>query len=144
MSSLVEICHLDLEIFKSVNTFSLFRNYIHWKRMWYIFEHPWVPFIQGRFVPSLDEIISLVLEKMYFCHILIITYWRRSHSFKHLNSLYPSGLCVNLIWNLFAGSGEFWEFCRFFICVNVFSLFRNYLPLKRVSFYIRAHFNSLR
>ena len=41
--------------FKFVNVFSLFRNYLPWKRIGPSFEQTWIPFTQGCLLPSFVE-----------------------------------------------------------------------------------------
>ena len=121
--------------FNFVNVFSPFRNYLPWKKGGPLFEQNWIPFAQGCFVPSLVEIGLLVLEKkifwilsMYFHYFLIISPWKKAGPFiwTNLNPLHPRMLCAKFGWNWPSGSGEE-DFLNF---VNVFSLFRNYLPLE--------------
>ena len=75
--------------FKSINTYGYIITLIKRKKN------------QGCFVPSLVEIGSVVLEKiflissMYFCYFLIISPWKRAGPFiwRNLNSLHPRILC---------------------------------------------------
>ena len=100
------------------------------------FEQTWIPFIQECFVPSLVEIGSVVLEKkiflissMYFRYFLIISPWKRAEPFIWAieKPLLPKDALCQVWLQL-----DQW-FCRrrFFNFVNVFSLFRNYLPLEK-------------
>ena len=49
-----------------VNVFSLFRNYLPLEKDGPFFKHTWIPFTQGCNVPSLIEIIPVVLGKKIF------------------------------------------------------------------------------
>ena len=62
-------------------------------------------------------------------YFVIISPWKRAGTFvwTNLNSLYPRMLCVKFRGKLPSGSGKE----DFFNFVNVFSLFRYYLPLKK-------------
>ena len=77
-------------------------------------------------MPSLVEIGPVVLKNlsMSFCYFVIISPGKRARPFNstNLNSLYPRMLCANFGRNWPSGSGEF---------VNVFLLFRYYLPSKK-------------
>ena len=67
--------------------------------------------------------------KSYFYYFVIISPWKRAGPFiwTNLNPLYPRMLCAKFGWNWLSGSGEE----DFFNFVNVFSLFRYYLPLEK-------------
>ena len=60
---------------------------------------------------------------------LIIFPWKRAGPFIwiNLNLLHPKTLCAKFGWNWLSGSGEE----DFFNFVNIFLLFRNYLPFKK-------------
>ena len=66
---------------------------------------------------------------MYFRYFVIISPWKRAWPFfwKNLNNLQKRMVCAKFGWNWPSGSGEE----DFLIFVNVFSLFRNYLPLEK-------------
>ena len=87
-------------------------------------------------MPSLVEIGPVLLENkdfsnlsLYFRYFIIISPWKRAEPFiwTKLNSLHPRMHFAKFGWNWPSGSGE--EI--FFKFVNVFSLFRNYLPLEK-------------
>ena len=92
---------------------------------------------QMAFRATLDaiKIGSVFLEKriffilsMHFRYFVIISSWKRVGPFiwTNLNSLHPRILCTTLGWN--------WPMVlekKIFYFVNVFSLFRNYLPLEK-------------
>ena len=61
---------------------------------------------------------------MYFHHFVIISPWKRAGSFiwTNLNPIHPRMLYAKFGWNWSSGLLNF---------VNVFSLFRNYLPLEK-------------
>ena len=75
---------------------------------------------------------------MYFRYFVIISPWKRVGPFIwiKLNPLHPRMHCDKFGWNWPSGSGE--EF--FFNFVNVFLLFRNYLPLEKSG---ALHLNKL-
>ena len=62
---------------------------------------------------------------MLFCLFVSISPWKRPGPFIWINPLYPIMLCAMFSWNWSSGS---WKE-DFFNFVNVFLLFRNYLPL---------------
>ena len=64
---------------------------------------------------------------MYFCYFLIIFPWKRSEPFiwTNLSCHHPSMICAKFDSNWFLRR-------RFLNFINVFSLFRNYLPLEKV------------
>ena len=66
---------------------------------------------------------------MYFCYFVIISLWIRAGPFirTNLNPLHARMLCAKFVWNWSSGSGEE-DFLNF---VNVFLLYRNYLPLEK-------------
>ena len=72
---------------------------------------------------------EFLISSMYFRYFLIISPWKRAGPFiwTNLNPLQPRMLCAKFGWNWLSGSGEE----EFLIFVNVFSLFRYYLPLKK-------------
>ena len=72
---------------------------------------------------------DFLISSMYFSYFVIIAPWKIARPFiwTNLNPLYPRILCAKFGWNWFSGSGEE----DFFNSVNVFSLFRNYLPLEK-------------
>ena len=67
---------------------------------------------------------------VFFCYFVIISPWKRVGPViwkKNFNPLHPRLLCAKFGWNWFSGSwGE-----DFYIFVNVFLLFQNYLPLEK-------------
>ena len=67
---------------------------------------------------------------MYFCYFVIIFPKKRAWPFiwTNLNLLHPRMLCAKFGWNWPSG---FWRRGFFLNSVNVFSLFRNYLPLEK-------------
>ena len=75
---------------------------------------------------------------MYFHYFIIISPWKMAGPFiwKKFNPLHLRMLCANFGWNWLSGSGEE----NFFNFVNVFSLFRNYLPLEKSG---ALHLNKL-
>ena len=77
MPSLVEIGQVVLEkrIFNFVNVFSLFRNYLPLKGWGPLFEQSRIPFTQGCSVPSLVEIGSVVLEKIFSISSMYMMYF---------------------------------------------------------------------
>ena len=95
-------------------------------------------------MPSVVEIDPVVLKKiflissMYFRHFINISPWKRVGPliWTNLNPLHPRMLCDKFGWNWPSGSEEE-DFLYF---VNVFSLFRNYLPLEKDS---ALHLNKL-
>ena len=103
-------------------------------------EQTWVLITKGCIVPSLVKICPVVLEKkiissIYFLYFIIISPWKRIWPFiwTNLKPLHPRVHCAKVGWNWPSGSGE--EI--FFHFVNVFSLFRNYLPVEKgVAFYL--------
>ena len=76
-----------------------------------------------------------------FSHFIIISPWKRKGPFiwTILNPLYPRMLCAKFDWNWPCGSGE----ADFFYFVNVFLLFRNYLPFKKEGPFIWTILNPL-
>ena len=79
------------------------------------FDEIWIPFTQGCFVSSLDEIGPMVIEKkifkylsMYFCYFVIISSWKRAGPFiwTNLNPFFPRMLCAKFDWTWPSGSGE--------------------------------------
>ena len=80
---------------------------------------------QFKSINTYDYIIALIKRRknniIYFMRIYCFFIWRI------LNLPHPRMLCAKIGWNWLSGSGE--EF--FLNFVNVFSLFRNYLPLKK-------------
>ena len=66
---------------------------------------------------------------MYFHYFVIISPWKRAGPFiwTNLNPLHPRMLCAKLGRNWPSDSREE----EFFNFINVFSLFRNYLPLEK-------------
>ena len=66
---------------------------------------------------------------VYFHFFIIISPRKRAGSFiwTKLNPLHPKMLCAKFGWNWPSSSGEE----DFFNFINVFSLFRNYLPLEK-------------
>ena len=100
---------------------------------WSLFVKPWVSFTKRCIVPSLITIGPVVLEKKIFNFVNVSLPFRNCLPLEkgvalHLNKLeYPSpkdALCQ--VWLKLA----LWFLRRrFFNFVNVFSLFRNYLPL---------------
>ena len=107
---------------------------------WSLFVKPWVPFTQGCLKASLVEIDPMVrsgeedfqILSMYFCHLVIISPWNRAWPFiwKNLNPLHPRDWLKLAQW--------FWR--RFSNFVNVFSPFRNYLPMEMG---VTLYFNKL-
>ena len=101
---------------------------------------------------------------MYFRYFVIISPWKRTGPFicANLNPLFPGMLCAKFGWNWLSGSGEedfliSSMYHRYFVIIfpwkragcwrkrtfnflNVFLLFRNYLPLEKGSF---LHLNKL-
>ena len=75
---------------------------------------------------------------MYFHYFVIISPWKRAGPFiwTNLYPLHPRMLCAKFVWNWPSGSGEE----DFFNFVNIFSLFRNYLPLEKGA---ALHLNKL-
>ena len=73
---------------------------------------------------------ELLISSMYFCYFLIISPWKRAGpSFEQTWIPFIQGFFVpSLVENCF--STWFWR-RRFFNFVNVFLLFRNYLPLNK-------------
>ena len=65
----------------------------------------------------------------YLSYFIIISPWKRVGPiiWTNLNPLHPRMLCATFGWNWLSGTGEE-DFLNF---VNVFSLFRNYLPLEK-------------
>ena len=96
------------------------------------YRHPWLAKMSGS--GEEDFLISL----MYFCYFIIISPWKRVQPFiwTNLNPLYPIMLCAKFGWKKLRGSGEK-DFLNF---VNVFSLFRNYLPFEKG---LALHLNKL-
>ena len=72
---------------------------------------------------------DFLITSMYFRYFVIISPSKRAGPFlwTNLNSLHPRMFCANFGWYWLNGSGEE-DFLNFF---KVFSLFRNYLPLKK-------------
>ena len=77
---------------------------------------------------------------MYFHYFVIITPWKRAGPFiwRNVKPLYPRMLWTKFGWNWPSGFGE-----DFFNFVNVFSLFRNYLPLEKGGPFIWTNLNPL-
>ena len=120
-----------------VNAFSLFLNYVPLEKCGALYLNRLEsPFPRRCIVPSLVEIGSVVLERkiflissMYFRYFAIISPWKRAEPFiwKKPEFLSPNdALCQ--VWLKLAQ--WFWR-RRFVNFVNVFSLFRNYLHLKK-------------
>ena len=78
---------------------------------------------------------------MYFHYFVIISPWIGAAPFiwTNLNTLHPRMHCAKFGWNWPCGSKEE----DFFNFVNVFSLFRNYLPLEKDSAFIWTNLNPL-
>ena len=72
---------------------------------------------------------DFLISSMNFCYFLIISPWKRIGPFiwTKLNPLHPKLLCAKFGWNM----GEWFWRRRFLNFVNVFSLFRNYLPSEK-------------
>ena len=72
---------------------------------------------------------DFLISSMYFRFFVIISPWKRVGPFigRHLNPLHPIMLCAKFNWNWPSGSGE----KRILNFVNVFLLFRNYLPFEK-------------
>ena len=73
-----------------------------------------------------------------FCYFVIISPWKKAGPFirRNLNSLHPRMLYTKFGWNWSGGSGEE-DILNF---VNLFLLFRTYLPLEKVG---ALHLNTL-
>ena len=137
------IAHLRKQ-FKSINTYDYIITLIRrrkkpfltlWEFIGSSFEETWIPYTQGCFVPRLFEIGPVVLEKKIFkfcqCILLFRKYLllekgRGLHLIKLESPLPKDGLCQ--VWLKLAQ--WFWR-RKFFIFINVFSLFPNYLPLEK-------------
>ena len=67
-----------------------------WKRAWPFIKKTWIPFIQGRFMPSLAEIGRVVQERRFRQCIFP---WKRKGPFTRINfnPLHPRKLCVKLV-----------------------------------------------
>ena len=78
---------------------------------------------QFKSINTYDYIITLIKRRkktiINFMRIYFFFIWR------NLNPLHPRMLCAKFGWSWMSGSGEE----DFFNFVNLFSLFRNYLPL---------------
>ena len=68
---------------------------------------------------------------MYFCYIVIISHEKTAWPliWTNFNPLHPNMLCATFYWNLPIGSGYDFNFFKKNF-VNVYSLFRNYIPLE--------------
>ena len=68
---------------------------------------------------------------MYFCYIVIISHEKTAWPllWTNFNPLHPNMLCATFYWNLPIGSGYDFNFFKINF-VNVYSLFRNYIPLE--------------
>ena len=113
------------------------------------FELTLIPLNQGYFVLSLVEIDPVVLKKkilkfhqcIFAISYIIISSWKKAGPFIwiNLNLLHPRMICAKFGWNRPSGSsGE--DFQNF---INIFSLFHNYLPLKRAESFIWINLKSL-
>ena len=96
-------------------------------------------------MPKLVEIGSAVLGKrmflissMYFRYFVIISHWKKSRALQLNKRESPSP--NEALWQVrLKLAQKFWRW-RFLKFVNVFSLFRNYLPLKKG---VALHLNKL-
>ena len=113
-----------------------------WKKMCApSFKQTWVSFTQGCFVPSLwllgRKFLNLVNLFSPFRNHLLLEKSVALHSKKLESSLPKNALCQ--VWLKLAK----WFWRIFLNFVNVFSLFRNYLPLEKVGPFIWTDLNSL-
>ena len=137
---------LEKKIFNFINVFSLFRNYLplekgvvlHLNKLESFSSKEtlcqvWLKLAQWFFRRRFFYFVSL-----YFGYFLIISPWKSAWPFilTNLNLPYPRMLCASFGWNWSGCSGE--EDFQFF--VNVFSLFRNYLPFEKG---VTLHLNKL-
>ena len=93
------------------------------------FEQTWIPFIQGCIVPSLVEISSVVLEKIFkfvnvFLYFIIISPGKKVGTFiwTNLTPLHPRMQYAKFGWNWLSGSGEDFlissKYFRYFIIIS--------------------------
>ena len=100
------------------------------------FEQTWIPFKQGCFVPRLVQIVPVVLEKKIFKFLQCIFSLFRNYlpvekaGALHLNKL-ESPSTKNALCQVWLKLAQWFWRRRFLNFVNVFSLFRNYLPLEK-------------
>ena len=124
------------------------RHYLILKIEWSVFIKPWVPFAQGFFVPSLVEIGSVILKgKIFkFPHCMfavsLISLFGKGRGPFFLTNLNSHHLldCIGcFVPSLYKIGSVLLEYI-FFKFFNVFSLFRNYLPLEKG---VAFHLNKL-
>ena len=126
-------------VFNFVNVFSLFCNYLALKKG------------GARHLNKIEFGVSgsgeedFLILSMYFRYFVIISPLKRAGPFiwTKLNPIHPRMFCIKFSWNWPSGSGEEdFKFCQcifnwcsgeedFLNYVNLFSLFRNYLPLEK-------------
>ena len=108
-----------------------------WERAGPSFEQTWILFSTGSFVPCLVETGSVLVQKKILnsvnLFLLFLKYlplgMGRALIWTNLNPLHPRKGCVKIVWKLVQ-----WFLRRRFLnymYINVFLLFRNYLPLER-------------
>ena len=120
---------------------------------WSIFVKLWYSFTKGCLVPSLVEIVPVVLGKkilissMYFCYFVIISPWKRAQPFiwTNFNPLYQRMICAKFRWNWHRGSRE--EDFFFNLNFKILSMYFHYFvivsPWKMVWSFIWKKLNSL-
>ena len=137
---LVEIGPVVLEnifFLNFVNRYLLFCNYFPLEKSG-AFEQIWIPFTQRCIVPSSIEIGPVVLEKFFlispiYLSYLIISPWKMAGPSFEQTSPSPTPSLNDAVCQVCLKLAK-WFWKRFLNFVNVFSLFRNYLPLENLEF----------
>ena len=108
---------IEKDLFKFVNVFSLFRNYLSLKKGDPSFQKFEIPSFRndkyicanfGWYCPRGSREEDFLNLLMYFRNFVIISPWKRAGPFiwTNLNPLHPRMLCAKFGWNWLSGSGE--------------------------------------